>query len=146
MDPGSRELWIQKANMEPSIGWGLSLGLFCQLKWDFLHLKRIHRLKKHDSWPQLLHGSRIPRNVDPESEHGTKYRVGMSLGMFCRLKLGFLHLKLIHRLEKHDSWPQRLHRSRIPRTVDPGSEHGSWNRVRCGSMSVLPIEMGFSAS
>ena len=58
MDHGSRELWIQKDNMKPGIGWGMDLGMFCRLKSGFLDLKPIHRLEKHDSSPPRLHGSR----------------------------------------------------------------------------------------
>ena len=54
MDHESRELWIQKANMEACTGWKLALGMFWRLKSGFLHLKPIHWLGKHDSW---LHGN-----------------------------------------------------------------------------------------
>ena len=67
--------------------------------------KPIHRLEKSDSWPQRFCVSEIQRIVDPESEHGSRYRVGMGLAMFPRLKSGFLDLKPIHLLENHDLVP-----------------------------------------
>ena len=73
------------------------------MKLPFLYLKPIHRLEKPDSWGQRLHGSRIPRTMDPESEHGGRYRVGVGSGYVLPIESGFLHPKPIRRLEKHDS-------------------------------------------
>ncbi len=32
MGHGPQELWIQKANMEVGMGWGMGLGMFCRFK------------------------------------------------------------------------------------------------------------------
>ncbi len=48
VDHESWELWIQKANMEPDMGWVLGMAMFCCLKLDVLDLKPIHGLEKQD--------------------------------------------------------------------------------------------------
>ena len=65
----------EKANMEPGMGWGLDM--FCRLKLFFFYLKPAYRLEKNRI--RGLSGrpaSRVPRTVDPESEHGIRYGRG----------------------------------------------------------------------
>ncbi len=47
------------------------------------------------------HGSR-ELWIDPESQNGTRYAVGVGSGNDLPIELGFPGRKLIHRPEKHD--------------------------------------------
>ncbi len=114
--------------------------MFCPLYSRFLDLKPIHHLEKktirgssssmdHGSWERWLQKA----NMEPSIEWV------MGLGMFFQLKSGFLDFKPTNHLEKHDSLPYRLHRSRILGTVDPESQHVTRYRVEDGSGYVLLI-------
>ncbi len=67
--------------------------------------------------------------MNPESQHGTctGYGVGVGSGYVLSIEIGFLDLKLIHRLEKYDSWGWRLNGSRIRNTVD--IRKPTWNQI-----------------
>ncbi len=89
-------------------GVGVGLAMFCQLKSGFIDHEAIRRLEKYNSWAGrgvggLVGGSQIRRSVDPESQHGTRYGVGVGPGYVLPIKWCFLDFKPIH-LQKHDSW------------------------------------------
>ena len=108
MDHRSRHLWIKKANKEADMGWALGLGMFCGLKSDFFFGRYTNPAARENT----IRGSRIPRTLEQESEHGSRYAVGGGPGYILPIEMGFCGPTAS---KKHDLW-------------DSGSmDHGSRN-------------------